>query len=232
VWADAAFGAVRRLPLTLSPEDSRMESAPSTAPLHRYVSLFSEHAGATLYSDGLAEYEATPGGDILITVLRAVGELSRNDLTERPGHAGWPAHTPGAQSHGPFSARLALMFHGARTPEAVDAIERTADDVMLPLVGETLRSALAIPPVTSGVELRGAGLALSAIKESEDGEWLVVRCVNLLQHDVTGTWRFGFPVTEARLARLDEMPAETIPISENGVTFRSAARAIVTILVR
>jgi alpha-mannosidase len=209
-----------------------MESAPSTAPLHRYVSLFSEHAGATLFSDGLAEYEATPGGDVLITILRAVGELSRNDLPERPGHAGWPAHTPGAQSHAPFGARLALMLHGPRTLDVVDTIERTADDVLLPLEGQTLRSALAVPPPTSGIELSGVGLALSAIKESEDGQWLVVRCVNLLDQEVTGTWRFGVPVTEARLARLDETPAETIAVSENEVSFRSAPRAVVTILAR
>jgi alpha-mannosidase len=124
------------------------------------------------------------------------------------------------------------MFHGPRTPEVVDAIERAADDVLLPLEGHTLRSALAVPPPTSGVELRGAGLALSAIKESEDGQWLVVRCVNLLDQEVTGTWRFGFPVTEARLARLDETPAETTAVNENSISFRGAPRAVVTILAR
>jgi alpha-mannosidase len=69
-----------------------------TAPLQRYVSLFDERKGATVYSDGLAEYEAREDGSVAITLVRAVGELSRNDLPERPGHAGWPAPVPGAQS--------------------------------------------------------------------------------------------------------------------------------------
>jgi len=38
-----------------------------------------------------------------VTVLRACGELSRIDLPERPGNAGWPTHTPEAQCIGPFA---------------------------------------------------------------------------------------------------------------------------------
>ena len=64
------------------------------------------------------------------------------------------------------------MFpHGPRTMDTVERIECTADDVLLPLVGTTLRSALADYPATPGLELEGRGLAFSAAKESEDGEW-------------------------------------------------------------
>ena len=209
-----------------------MEQAPRTAPLHRYVSLFSARAGATVYSDGLAEYEATPEGNVFVTLLRAVGELSRNDLPERPGHAGWPAHTPRAQSIGPFEAQLALLLHGARVPATLNEIERIADDVLLPLVGHTLRSAVQVAPSTIGVQLEGECLAFSAIKESDDGNWLVVRCVNLAEQEVQGSWKFGFPVEEANLSRLDETSIEPLPVNENAVFFHAGPRAIVTILVR
>ena len=56
-----------------------------------------------MFSDGLAEYEARDDA-IVVTLVRGVGELSRNDLAERPGHAGWPAPTPGAQCLGEFAA--------------------------------------------------------------------------------------------------------------------------------
>jgi alpha-mannosidase len=209
-----------------------METAPATAPLHRYVTLFADSRGATLYSDGLAEYEATPQGELFITLLRAVGELSRNDLPERPGHAGWPAPTPAAQSQGPYSARLALLLHGGRTDAVVDEIERVADDVLLPLVGYTLRSALEVSPPTMGAELSGCGLAFSTLKESDDGEWLVARCVNLLEREVDGEWRFGFPVHEARLARLDETPLGELTVDAGRVVFPAAPRDAVTLLVR
>jgi hypothetical protein len=232
VWADAAFGPIRRVSLPVPDEDRAMETPPTTDPLHRYVSLFGVNRGATLYSDGLAEYETSRRGSIYITLVRAVGELSRNDLPERPGHAGWPAPTPRAQSLGRYSARFALLLHGPRSPAVVDAIERAADDALLPLEGRTLRAALEVPSPISGVELVGEGLTFSALKESENGEWIVARCVNVLDEAVEGVWRFGMPVREARYARLDETPLEALNVTDGGIVFTANPRAIVTVLVR
>jgi 2-O-(6-phospho-alpha-D-mannosyl)-D-glycerate hydrolase len=232
VWADAAFGPVHRLPLDTPEEDRVAESPPPTAPLHRYVSLFGASAGATLISDGLAEYEATADGNIFVTVLRAVGELSRNDLPERPGHAGWPTPTPEAQSLGRFGARFALLLHGTRSPETVHSIEQAADDVLLPLEGRTLRSTLSVPAPVHGLELHGRGLAFSTCKESEDGAFVVVRCVNLLDEMVEGAWTFGVAIRQAHRARLDETLLEPLAISDRRVEFQAPSRAVVTILVR
>ena len=232
VWADAAFGPVERAAIDVPAEERAIEQPPATAPLHRYVSLFDGDRGLTIYSDGLAEYEADANGDVAVTLVRAVGDLSRNDLPERPGHAGWPVATPEAQMFGPFAAELAVFPHGGRTPEMVDAIERTADDVLLPLVGTTLRSAIADYPATRGLELEGAGLAFSSAKESEDGAWLVLRCVNLTDASTAGRWQLPFTPTEARVARLDETPLGTVAVSGDAIDFAAAARAVVTHLVR
>jgi alpha-mannosidase len=231
VWADAAFGSLLREPIDVPPSDSAHEQPPPTAPLHRYVSVFDGRAGATLFSDGLAEYEARADGAIVVTLLRAVGELSRNDIAERPGHAGWPSRTPLAQCHGPFEAELAVMLHGARDAATIDAIERAADDVLLPLRGTTLRSALALPDLVYGVELEGAGLAFNAAKESEDGTCLVLRCTNLLNQPVNGAWRLPFDAPRAALARLDETVVHGLDVHDRRITISAAARAIVTVLV-
>jgi alpha-mannosidase len=232
VWADAAFGPVHRTPITPSPDETQSERVPPTAPLHRYVSLFDESRGCTVMSDGLAEYESRDDASVAVTLVRSVGELSKSDLPERPGHAGWPVPTPQAQCRGPFAANLALMFHGGRDTQTIDAIERAADDFLVPMAGATLRSALSVSDDVVGPELVGAGLAFSAIKESEDGRWLVLRCVNLTNERVGGTWRLPFPIDEARLARLDETFGEPASIEGQTVTFTAAPRAIVTILVR
>ncbi len=192
MWADAAFGPVRREPIIAQAVTA--ETPPATAPLARYVTLATSTLGVTVYSDGLAEYEATPSGEVAITLLRAVGQLSRNDLPERPGHAGWPVPTPEAQSLGTFSANFAILPHGKRDARTIDLGERMADDILLPLSGTTLRSALTVPPNTSGVELEGEGLAFSTCKESEHEGWLVLRCVNLTDQEVAGRWRCGFPI--------------------------------------
>ena len=230
VYADAAFGPVLREPI-LAPFDSA-ETPPPTAPLARYVTLASPSQGATVYSDGLGEYEALDDGSIALTLLRSVGELSRNDLPERPGHAGWPAKTPEAQEQGPFEACFALALHGPRDDATIAEIERIADDVLHPLAGRTVRSATELREETSGVTLNGEGLALSTIKTSEDGEWLVLRCVNLTEREVAGRWVLGAAVREARSSRLDETPGELVGIQDNFVAFSAPPRAIVTLLVR
>ena len=232
VWADAAFGPVRRTPLVVPAEDTVAERPPPTAPLHRYVSLFAGELGATLISDGLAEYEARDDGTVAVTLLRAVGELSRSDLPERPGHAGWPARVPAAQAVGPFRATFALLPHGARSAATLDEIERTADDVLLPLRGRSLRSALEIHRPTTGVELSGEGLAFSACKLSETNEWIVLRCVNRTGERSSGEWRLGWTPSAVRLSRLDETPGQALIAEDSVVRFTAEPRAVVTILVR
>ena len=232
VWADAAFGPVQRAPLDIPAEDTRDEHVVRTAPLHRYVSLFNGERGLTLFSDGLAEYETLGDGAVAVTLVRAVGELSRNDLPERPGHAGWPTPTPGAQCLGPFEASFGVMPHGSRSAEMLTTIEHTADDVLCAPVGTTLRSALALPAPVHGIELAGTGLAFSTLKESEDGQWLVLRCINVCHEPVNGRWILPFDIREARLARLDETPLAELAAVARAVEFHARARDVVTILVR
>ncbi|HEX6052725.1 MAG TPA: glycoside hydrolase family 38 C-terminal domain-containing protein, partial [Gemmatimonadaceae bacterium] len=232
VFADAAFGPVERCRLDVPDDDRRRETPPPTAPLHRYVSLFDAARGITVYSDGLAEYEVTDEGAVAVTLVRAVGDLSRNDLPERPGHAGWPVATPEAQMPGPFGGEFGLFPHAAASAETSDLIERIADDVLLPLVGTTLRSAVAIYPPTAPLELEGRGLAFSAAKESDDGEWLVLRCVNVTDRPADGRWILPFEPRDARLARLDETPETSLTPAGRALPFEARAGAVVTILVR
>lgn len=229
--ADAAFGPVKRETLKVPASDTREEKPVPTAPLHRYVARFDARAGVTVFSDGLTEYESF-GDAIAITLVRSVGELSRSDIPERPGHAGWPAPTPEAQSIGTFEAEFGVLLHGPRNAETLDEIERTADDVLVPLTGETLRSALEVRPTVHGMTLDGTALAFSTAKESEDGQWLVLRCVNVSDEPRDGAWTLGRPVQEAHLARLDETPLSRLRIQADAIPFRAPARATVTILVR
>lgn len=231
VVADAAFGPLVRERIHRVSTAGIKETPPPTAPLHRYVSSFREERGATVFSDGLAEYEVDADGAMWVTLLRAVGELSRHDLPERPGHAGYPVATPSAQSPGPFEARLAFALQGPFSDETTTLINRIADDVLLPLRGETWRTAIAPPGSVTGAALSGDGLALSAVKDSEDGEWLVLRCVNLLDREVQGRWQVP-GLAEAMRARLDETPLGSVAVRDGRVDFVAPPRGIVTILAR
>jgi alpha-mannosidase len=230
--ADAAFHLVERRSLAVSAADEAMEHVVPTAPLHRYVSRYARDAGATVFSDGLAEYEALADGTIAVTLVRAVGALSRHDLPERPGHAGWPRETPLAQSIGPYRAELALAPHGPDSAAQRHEVESLADDVLLPLTGRTLRSHVGEPVTAGGLELDGEGLAFSAAMPAREPGWIVLRCVNRLDREVRGRWRARRPISEAKLARMDETPLREIDVSGGEVPFIAGAHAIVTLLVR
>ena len=234
VRADAAFGEVARPrpsgERSAVPGTAR-EAEVRTAPLHRYVTLVDSTRGVTVLSDGLAEYEAFPDGTLAVTLVRSVGELARGDLPERPGFAGWPVATPGAQSHGSFEARVALLAHGPASDHQRAAVRDAMDDFLLPLTATTWGSAIAPPRNAPGLQLTGERLAFEACKESEDGRSLVVRCTNTGGTPAAGRWQLA-GVREAWLARLDETPLGALPVRDGGVAFTAPPRATVTILLR
>jgi alpha-mannosidase/mannosylglycerate hydrolase len=92
-------------------------------PQRRYARLEGEGAAFVVANRGSTEVEAlhVEGRSALaLTLVRAVGWLSREDLARRPGHAGPPLETPGAQCPGPLRAEFAL-WSGAPGDPALDA---------------------------------------------------------------------------------------------------------------
>ena len=80
-----------------------------TAPAHRYVAAGEGRPGPrALRSRRSSSTNGPTDRDLLVTLMRSVGELSRADLAERPGHAGWPEAIPGAQEHGIHRIDLAI----------------------------------------------------------------------------------------------------------------------------
>lgn len=232
VLADAALGPVTRRRDERDPATWSAERLVHAAPLHRWVLVLGDGYGVALVSDGLAEYEVTPDGQLAVTLVRAVGELSRRDLPERPGHAGWPAATPLAQSLGPVAARFAWLVTSPDRDTALAQVEAAADDVLVPMTGETWRDVAGALPPFAGVTLEGDGLAFGACKRSEDGAWLVLRCLNLRAVPVTARWRLPRAPGEACLSRLDETPGEALPVDGTTVATLVAPHATATILVR
>jgi hypothetical protein len=230
--ADSAFLPVGRAPLDLPDSDQRTERVVPTAPLHEWVTRFGGDAGVTLFSDGLTEYESLEDGSIAVTLFRAVGELSRADLPERPGHAGWPAKTPGAQAIGPYAANFAVALHGADHWRTRELIARLADDVLLPIRGETLRYNLLEAHVAGGLELRGEGLVFSTACPAQADGWIVLRCVNRRDEPTRGEWRLGRRIEHAVRARLDETPGAALQVRDGSIEFDAAPHEVVTILVR
>ncbi len=245
VWADAAFGPVNRSRvLHARPEDQTRhelahmtspspitEAAPSTMPMHRWLSVSATVGGAALLSDGLAEAEVNDN-TMAITLVRAIAELSRHDLPERPGHAGWPSAIPRAQSLGAFRASVAVMPHAAWDNAVLQHIEDACDAFLLPLTGETWRDYAGSVQWLSGPALSGDGLQPSCVTVSTEGDALVLRAVNVRNEATRGAWTMpdDGPWVVTR-CRMDQTPMSAPTVLQRSIVFEAGARAVITYLV-
>jgi len=231
--AGAAFGAVARGPVAASLHDYPREMPVATAPAHRFVAAATDARGLALLTPGFFEYEWTASGDILLTLLRAVGQLSRDDLPTRPGHAAWPCATPFAQCLGPTRIELALAPVSALDIERGDVLPALWEDCFLPPRGFWLRDAVELDPAPIDIALEGAGLVASAVKPAQGGSPFVVRCYNATGRKVTGAWRFGGGVRSAHRVRADERESTPLVLEGRGnvVRFVAEPHEIVTILI-
>ena len=231
--AGSAFGAVVRPPLAVDPREYPLEAPVRTAPAHRFVAATSGARGLALLAPGFFEYEWTPRGDLVLTLFRAVGELSRGDLPARPGHASWPTHAPLAQSLGTSRVELALAPVSRTEVDRGDVLPALWEDSFLPLRGFWLRDAVDLTLAPVEIALEGSGLVLSAVKPAQQGSPLVLRCYNAADRKAAGAWRFGEGVKSAHRVRADERESVALVLEGRGKTVRFTAEPheIVTILV-
>lgn len=214
--ADNAFAVVSRTQEQHDPADFKIEVPAAVAPMHRFVTVEDDEAGATLLADGLPEYELQydSGGVLALTLLRCVGELSRGNLAMRPGgYGGWLNHTPEAQCPGTHRFRYAFLPHGAGWTGHVGAIHRASASLLLAVRCRPSRRAELLPD-HSFVAVEPAVLVLSAFKEAEDGRGFVLRIYNPTPEPVEGRVRLGWPAGEVRRANLEEVPLEAVAVQD------------------
>ena len=231
--AGAAFGVEPRLPVLADPADFPMETPVRTAPAQRFVAAADGKRGLAILAPGFFEYEWTPGGDLLVTLLRAVGQLSRGDLPTRPGHAGWPTPTPAAQCLGADRIELAIVPVTAEEVERVDRLVEYWEDAFLPVRGRWLRDVGPLGIAGGEIVLEGTGLVLSAVKPAQNGSGVVLRCYNATGRETAGAWRFSEGVKTAHRVRADERDSQGLLLEHRGRTLRFVAKPyeIITIQI-
>ncbi len=131
--ADTPFHVTRRAVGPPRHEPGAPEWELPTFPMRSFVDVSNGTSGVALITEGLHEYEVLPGPPsvLALTLLRAVGWLSRDDLTYRIGHAGPGMETPGAQVPGQLRFRYSVRFHRGDWETA--AVWRAAESTILPL---------------------------------------------------------------------------------------------------
>jgi alpha-mannosidase len=232
--ADSAFDVVARPSRQPVPPSIDNEAPVSSAPMISLVDAGDGSAGATVIGKGLMEYEIV--GDepaIAITLIRAVGDLSRNDLPTRPsGQAGPPVATPGAQCLGRHTFELAFEPHAApRTNAALIASARA----------HNLQPRVAVARGTSGrapleraflrIDRRSGDVVLSALKQAEDRPTTIVRLFNPDDAAAEAVLSFDWPIAKAFAVNFLEERQHELAVSAGGVAVRLQPRQIQTIEV-
>jgi mannosylglycerate hydrolase len=190
-------------------------------PQHDWVDLSDGQRGLCLISQGLPEYEVldTPRREIAITLLRAVGYLGAGtELQTTSIGAGPNIATPEAQVQRQLSYSLALLPHAGRWDEAEVWRQALAhNNPPRALTGGLVKNHLAPPPGPlparrSFLSVEGRNAILSAVKQAEQGDDLIVRLYNPSAAATQATLHLPFAVRRAQLAGLDEQPLPAAPV--------------------
>ncbi len=225
VRAETAFGVAHRPPRRQVPVQVLGEMPVSSAPMIAFVEAGDERAGGIIYGEGLMEYEAMAPGEggggvrVGVTLLRCVGDLSRDDLVTRPaGHAGPGLATPGAQCLGRHEFRLAFEPRGA--PPAPAALFACAASFMAPpRVVAAIGAGGGMPASASFLRLEpvGGAAVVSACKQADDRETTMVRLFNPEDTPASVRVRCHAPITGAFMVDFLEERRQDLPLGDGAV---------------
>jgi alpha-mannosidase len=228
---ETPFDIVER-PVDL-PRDTRawQEQPVPTHPQLTFADVSDARGGLLLANRGLPEIEARREGDgiaLVLTLLRAVGWLSRDDMPIRKGHAGPGWATPGAQCLDAFTFHYALVPHAENWRDALP--QAAAFSAPLRAVVTELHAGK-LPPRQSFVSVSPSAVCVSAIKSAEVGCGMIVRVWNTAAESVDATLRVGVPFSRAERVDLSERAIESLaPDADGALHLRLRPKQIETVL--
>ncbi len=231
--AEQHFGVVTRR-IALPQHDKTWCEVPSGyEPQKTFVDINDSHGGMMIANRGLPEYEALHGKDrvtIALTLLRCVGWLSRMDYPSRHGHAGPPLASPGAQQPGLSVAEYSIIPHRGGWEKAYQHAHAFA----APMRARYNRQGTGQLPTSASIfDVDGAGIVVTALKRSEDGDGAVARVYNTLNRASSAKLSFGERWSRAEIVDMKEDALDTkADVSDNAVRLKLRPNEIATVRFR
>jgi alpha-mannosidase len=215
---DGHFQVVGRAVGVAEPGEDWVEDPRPEVPQGAFTDISSGEIGMMIANRGLPEVEVIDpgngtGSEIALTLLRAVGWLSRDDMAVRKGHAGPATETPGAQIPGRWAFEYAIIPHEGDWEEAY----QQAYAYQAPLRGvETGLHAGQIQNQGSFVSHSPTEFVISAVKETEDGQGWLVRGYNITPEPIVLELKPLRRFTSVAQANLAEDVIQPLEFGENG----------------
>jgi alpha-mannosidase len=223
--ADGQFQVVER-PLGADPEDWIKEPATGESAQQHFVIIRDEQKGLLVANKGLPEYQLTEEGKLYVTLARCVEWINslgwvnrkvRQLPQNRMGHA------PGGQCPGRHTCEYAVM-------PIAGAWEECLHDVYNYIVPVTVRETHGVPPAEqSYFTLEPQPLLISAIKQAEASDNIIVRIYNPTEKPVSGLLRTFVKPKKAYLTQLNESRIRQLPAKRGGIALEVAPYKIVTL---
>jgi len=225
--ADTPFHVTRRPVIGPRRDPGAAEIEQPTYPMWSFVDVSDGRVGLALIANGLHEYEVLPGNpaELVLTLLRSVGWLSREDLTTRAGHAGPGMETPGAQVLGGHRLRYSLFFHEGNWERG--GVWRAAESTLAPLVAGRGPAITAAAP---RIELSPDTVQMTALIPRPDG--FELRVVNASDTPRDAAIHLEPQPAEVTSITLAGEPRESLAVADGLVRLSLPAWEIVTLRVR
>lgn len=237
VWSENQFWVAEREATT------RTHDLP-VAPLKEYVATtFPQQTWSAVEGDwglmvanvGLPEAEALQAEDgswaLALTLVRAVGWLSRDDLRTRGGGAGPHFPTPDAQCQGEQRFQYAFAPYRDHWMAAQPHAHAAVTPIRTMGFGgdqAVLAGGRVLPE--SWLVLADERLVVTTVKRSEGGEGLIVRLFNPTERAIETTLTLSVPHQGIALANMAEEPVRELGASP--LSLPVGTGEIVTLLIR
>ncbi len=236
-WASSAFDIVRRSTKIVQPASNQwIEDAVGALPNQGLAGVTSACGayGFAIAPYGLPEYEATPQGELAVTLVRSVGYLGSPDVRTISGGAGPQFATPEAQCQGELVYRLALIPLAGDELQTGEAWRKSAEHHLPARAVQMRRHTGTMPLVHSfaSFDRPDNPIVLSAMKKTEARDETVIRCFNPTESEHTVTLRLDRPVQEAYMLDLEENrkgPAQFASSDNTALILHFKPKQIITV---
>ncbi len=202
-------------------------------PQSGFIDISDESSGLCLIAEGIPEYEILPGKNrngvtMQLTLIRAVGWLSRSDLITRKGNAGPTHETPDAQCIGVNRFSYAITSHKGMPPNGKIVNEFLSHNTPVKAV-QTYSHKGHLSSVGSFFEISGEGVVLSALKLSEERESVVIRLYNITDKITMPVISSMLPIKQANMLNLQEDVLYPIKVKDGKIQLEISRKKIVTL---
>jgi alpha-mannosidase len=173
----------------------------STQHQSNFVTLTDGKHGITIANKGLPEYEISADSTLLITLLRSVGYVNKNNLMTRWRMAGPDIAAPEAQCLGKNIFNYSIILHKRSWENAYKEVF----EYIYPMKGYEIENSFgSLLPRQSILNISPNFMILSAVKKAEDGKGIIVRFYNIKNSNSEATIEFYKNIKKCYITNLLE----------------------------